>query len=106
MRWARRSISASASAAAPAGASAFYAILAGATLTGLAIVFSPIDPIKALVWSAVLNGVVAVPVIIALVVMGSSARVMGTLTLPWPLRLLNWCTALLMGAGTIGMIVL
>ena len=84
----------------------FYTILAAATLIGLAIVFSPLNPIKALIWSAIINGVVAVPVIVALVLMGSSARVMGKLVLPWPLRVLSWCTALLMGVGTIGMIVL
>ena len=47
----------------------FYTILAAATLIGLAIVFSPLNPIKALIWSAIINGVVAVPVIVALVLM-------------------------------------
>ena len=48
----------------------FYTILAAATLIELAIVFSPLNPIKALIWSAIINGVVAVPVIVALVLMG------------------------------------
>ena len=73
---------------------------------GLGIVFSPLDPIKALYWAAILNGVVAVPMIVAVVLIGSSPAVMGALVLPRTLRALGWCTAALMGAGTIGMLVL
>ena len=40
----------------------FYAIIALATLGGLALDFTPVDPIKALFWSAVINGVIAVPI--------------------------------------------
>jgi Mn2+/Fe2+ NRAMP family transporter len=46
----------------PMKAKAFYGAVATATLLGVLINFSPIDPIKALYWSAVLNGVVAMPV--------------------------------------------
>lgn len=85
-------------------ARAFYATLAGATLIGTAIVFSPIDPMKALFWSAVINGIVAAPLIAAMTVLGSQRSVMGTLVLPMWLRVLGWSTAGLMGAGTVAMI--
>ncbi len=86
-------------------ARAFYAFIAGATLVGTAIAFSPINPIKALFWSAVINGVVAAPLIVAMIVLGSLRSVMGDLVLPFWLRTLGWLTALLMAAGTVGMVV-
>jgi NRAMP (natural resistance-associated macrophage protein)-like metal ion transporter len=85
-------------------ARAFYATIAGATLIGTALAFSPLDPVKALFWSAVLNGVVAAPLIVALTVMGSLRSVMGVLVLPYWLRALGWLSAALMGAATIGML--
>jgi NRAMP (natural resistance-associated macrophage protein)-like metal ion transporter len=86
-------------------ARAFYAFIAGATLVGTAIVFSPIDPMKALFWSAVINGVVAGPLIAAITVLGSLRSVMGGLVLPMWLRALGWASAALMAAGTVGMVV-
>jgi NRAMP (natural resistance-associated macrophage protein)-like metal ion transporter len=85
-------------------ARAFYGFIAGATLIGTAIAFSPIDPIKALFWSAVINGAVAAPLIIAMVVLGSQASVMGSLVLPLWLRVLGWLTALLMACATAGIV--
>jgi NRAMP (natural resistance-associated macrophage protein)-like metal ion transporter len=84
----------------------FYGLIALATGIGAAIVFSPLDPIKALFWSAVMNGVVSAPMIAIMVVLGSKTEVMGTLVLPWPLKLLGWLTALLMGGSTVAMLVL
>jgi NRAMP (natural resistance-associated macrophage protein)-like metal ion transporter len=85
-------------------ARSFYAFIAGATLVGAVIVFSPIDPIQALFWSAVINGVVAGPLIAAMTVVASLGSVMGTLVLPTWLRVLGWATALLMVAGTVGLV--
>jgi NRAMP (natural resistance-associated macrophage protein)-like metal ion transporter len=84
----------------------FYGLIALATAIGAAIVFSPLDPIKALFWSAVINGVVSAPMIAIMVVLGSKPEVMGTLVLPWPLKLLGWLTAILMGGCTVAMLVL
>jgi NRAMP (natural resistance-associated macrophage protein)-like metal ion transporter len=86
-------------------ARAFYGAIAGATLVGAAIVFSPVDPMQALFWSAVINGVVAAPLIIAMIVLGSLRSVMGELVLPLWLRVLGWATAALMAAGTLAMVV-
>ncbi len=84
----------------------FYGLIALATAIGAAIVFSPINPIQALYWSAVINGAVSGPVIGVMVALGCSRAVMGALVLPWSLRVLGGLTALLMAACTIGMIVL
>jgi NRAMP (natural resistance-associated macrophage protein)-like metal ion transporter len=86
-------------------ARAFYATIAGATLIGTALSLSPLDPVKALFWSAVINGVVAAPLIVAMTVMGSLHSVMGSLVLPFWLRALGWLSAMLMGAATVGMLV-
>jgi len=86
-------------------ARAFYATIAGATLIGTALSLSPLDPVKALFWSAVINGVVAAPLIVAMTVMGSLHSVMGSLVLPFWLRALGWLSAMVMGAATVGMVV-
>lgn len=87
-------------------ARAFYAVIAAATLIGAGIVFLPIDPMRALFWSAVLNGAICGPMIAAMVVLGSSPHIMGSLTLPWGLRLVGWATAAVMVACTVAMLVL
>jgi NRAMP (natural resistance-associated macrophage protein)-like metal ion transporter len=90
----------------PHQARAFYAAIATATLLGVLIVFSPLDPIRALFWSAVVNGVAAAPIIVAMVVMGQRTDVMGELTLPAWLGVLGWAAAGLMAAATVAMLVL
>ena len=58
----------------PKQGKAFYATIAVAMLGGAALNFAPINPIKALFWSAVINGVVAVPVMAVMMLMGATAR--------------------------------
>jgi Mn2+/Fe2+ NRAMP family transporter len=60
-------------------ANGFYAIIVVATLAGTLLSFSPIDPMKALVWAAVINGVVAVPIMAAMMVLAGKPSVMGPL---------------------------
>src|SRR6185437_2608329 len=55
----------------------FYNVIAASTLAALAIQFSPISPMKALVWSAIINGVVAVPMLVVLILLVSKRSVMG-----------------------------
>ena len=57
----------------------FYAIIVGATFVGVLMDWSNISPIKALVWSAVLNGVAAVPIMAAMMMVASNRRIMGHL---------------------------
>jgi NRAMP (natural resistance-associated macrophage protein)-like metal ion transporter len=89
----------------PKQAKAFYLALAGATLVGILINFSPIDPIKALYWSAVINGVVAVPVMAIMMLMAANAKVMGKFTIPLAMRVIGWGATLVMLLAVIGMAV-
>jgi Mn2+/Fe2+ NRAMP family transporter len=61
----------------------FYSVITAATLLGIGIDFSPLDPIKALFWSAVINGFVAVPVMAAMMWVGSRRDQMGRFTVGW-----------------------
>ena len=90
----------------PREAKAFYATIAAATLGGAALSFTALDPIRALYWSAVINGVLAVPLMAIMVIMASSPRVMGRLTAPWWMVLVGGLTVLVMALATIGFLVL
>lgn len=74
----------------PGEAKAFYLVVAFATLIGVLLNFSDIDPIKALFWSAVINGIVAVPVMAMMMLMTRRPEIMGELPLPPGLRALGW----------------
>ena len=85
-------------------AKAFYATIAVATLVGAALNFTPIDPIKALFWSAVINGVIAAPVMAMIVLMASNERVMGEFVLSRGLKALGWIGTAVMVAAAFGLI--
>jgi NRAMP (natural resistance-associated macrophage protein)-like metal ion transporter len=77
----------------------FYAIIGIATMVGTALDFTPIDPMKALYWSAVVNGVVAVPIMAAMMTLVARESVMGAFTSSRRTRWLGWGgTALMAGA--------
>ena len=84
----------------------FYAIIAAAIGAGLGMLFLPIDPIQALIWSAVLNGVIVVPIIAAMLVVGARRDIMGRFVIAGWQRLLGWATFVVMGAASIAMVVL
>lgn len=88
----------------PKEAQAFYATLVVATVIGAIINFLPIDPIKALYWSAVINGIMVAPIITLMMLLASSKRVMGDFTLSLPLKLLGWVAAAVMGLCVFGLI--
>src|ERR1700731_67333 len=69
----------------PRDAKAFYGTISVATLIGVFINFIHLDPIKALFWAAVINGVVAVPLMVVIMIMAVQRQVMGPFTLPRPL---------------------
>jgi len=87
----------------PKHAKAFYLALAGATLVGILINFSPIDPIKALYWSAVINGIVAVPVMAIMMLMAANAKVMGKFTISPTMQTIGWVATMVMALAVIGM---
>lgn len=86
----------------PRDAKAFYGAVAVATLIGIGFNFVGIDPIKALFWSAVLNGVIAVPLMIVMMMMGRSPKIMGAFVLTPRLAAMGWlCTAVMAVAVTV-----
>jgi NRAMP (natural resistance-associated macrophage protein)-like metal ion transporter len=84
-------------------AKAFYAVLALAMLLGLALNFTKVDPIKALVWAAIINGVTAAPVMCFMMLLASRRQVMGNLTLPVYLNVLGWLGVAIMAVAAAGM---
>lgn len=90
-------------AAKPREAKAFYAVIAVSTLIGIAICFAPIDPMKALVWSAVVNCVIAVPIMFLMMRMASRKDIMGNFTIGRGLTLLGWSCAVAMALAVIAM---
>jgi NRAMP (natural resistance-associated macrophage protein)-like metal ion transporter len=81
----------------------FYSVIGAATLLGVAIDFSGLDPMRALVWSAVVNGVVAVPVIAAMMWVASRRDQMGQFRASKPLRWLGWAATAVMAAAVAAM---
>ncbi|HZT89932.1 MAG TPA: Nramp family divalent metal transporter [Stellaceae bacterium] len=82
-------------------AKAFYATIAFATLIGTGINFFSIDPMKALFWSAVINGFVAVPLMVVMMIMTMQPKVMGEFTLSRPLWVMGWLSTGAMGVTVI-----
>jgi NRAMP (natural resistance-associated macrophage protein)-like metal ion transporter len=83
----------------PKTAPQFYGIIVVATLVGVGLTFAPIDPIKALYWSAVINGVISIPIMAVMMLMASRTDVMGRLVIGHRLRVLGWlCTAVMAAA--------
>lgn len=87
----------------PGRAKLFYGAIATATLGGMIISFSPVDPIKMLYWSAVINGVVAVPLMVLIMLLASRRKTMGRLPVPAALKGLGWAATCVMGAAAIVM---
>lgn len=89
----------------PKEATAFYVVLAISGLLGIALNFTPIDPIKALYWSAVINGVLAAPVMVGLMVLARRTKVMGELTVKGWLYWLGWLSTAAMACCIIAMVI-
>jgi NRAMP (natural resistance-associated macrophage protein)-like metal ion transporter len=87
----------------PLDAKAFYGAIAAATLIGVLINFVNIDPIKALFWSAVINGVVAVPLMIVIMLMARQRRVMGSFIVPRALWAMGWLSTAAMTVAAAAM---
>ncbi len=87
----------------PKEARAFYWVIALSTLLGVGLNEVHLDPVKALFWSAVTNGVVAAPLMVMIMLMASRKKVMGTFTLSLRLKILGWGATLAMAAVSVGM---
>ena len=80
-------------------------MLAAAVLLGTALDFSPIDPIKALVWSAVINGVISAPIMVAIMLVATRRRIMGRFTASFSQQVLGWTGAAVMAVAAVAMLV-
>jgi Mn2+/Fe2+ NRAMP family transporter len=80
----------------PLRAKAFYGTIAMATVVGACINFTAIDPVKALFWSAVINGVVAVPIMVMMMLLAVRRDVMVAFRLGWSLKFLGWLATIVM----------
>ena len=87
----------------PREAKRFYGVLAAATIIGLGLNFMGLNPIRALFWSAVINGVVSTPLMVVTMLMSANRKVMGQFTLPRGLRVVGWIATLVMLAASIGL---
>jgi NRAMP (natural resistance-associated macrophage protein)-like metal ion transporter len=91
---------------APNEARAFYGAIAAATGAGVLLNFTPVDPIEALFWSAVVNGVIAVPIMGLMMLMATNPRVMGPFTIGPALTILGWLSTGVMALAAVGMFAL
>jgi NRAMP (natural resistance-associated macrophage protein)-like metal ion transporter len=89
----------------PARAPKFYLVIGGAMLVGLALDFAGLNPVKMLFWSAVLNGVLAPPLVVLVVMLTSDKKVMGTRVNTSTMKVLGWICAAVMTAAAVGMLV-
>ncbi len=83
----------------------FYGVIAVSVLAGLGIQYLPISPMKALFWSAVINGVVAVPLMAVIMLLISKKSVMGAYTASRSLVVLGWIATAVMGAAAVRMVI-
>ena len=89
----------------PRDARGFYATLAISVLAGLLIQYSPLNPMKALFYSAVINGVVAVPLMVVVILLASRKSVMGQFTAGRPLVIMGWVATAFMGCAALCMLI-
>ena len=81
----------------------FYGVVALATLGGVALCFSPVDPVKELFWSAVLNGVIAVPIMAVMMLLATQRKTMGDHVIGAKLKWLGWTATGVMAAVVVAM---
>ena len=89
----------------PAEAIGFYSVIAAAVLVGLALTWSSLDPIRALFWSAVVNGVISVPIMAATMVLARRKAQMGPFTAPMAQTVLGWIATGVMALAVAAMVV-
>jgi Mn2+/Fe2+ NRAMP family transporter len=83
----------------------FYVVIALAILVGVGLGFTPLDPIRALLWSAVANGVIVVPIMVAMMIMASRRSLMGRFTASRWQVVLGWSATAVMMAAAVAMFV-
>jgi NRAMP (natural resistance-associated macrophage protein)-like metal ion transporter len=89
----------------PRGAKKFYGVLGAAMVIGLVINYAGLDAVKMLFWSAVMNGMLAPPLILLVVLLTSDPQVMGDRVSSTVERVLGWATFAIMAAAAVGLLV-
>jgi NRAMP (natural resistance-associated macrophage protein)-like metal ion transporter len=87
----------------PRQAGRFYFTIGVATCIGIALTFAHINPMKALFWSAVINGIVAVPVMVIMMILTHNPKIMGKFILPPYLRWVGWLATVVMLFASLGL---
>jgi len=82
----------------------FYTLIALATLGGVALGFLGVDPIRALFWAAVINGIIAVPIMVIMMLLADDQKVMGKFTVTRHLKALGWLATGTMAAAVVAML--
>ena len=82
----------------------FYGVIAAATVGGVVLCFTPADPVKELFWSAVINGVIAVPIMVVMMLLATRRDTMGEHVIGTRLRWLGWLATAAMGATVAAML--
>ena len=83
----------------------FYGIITIATVGGVALNFTHLDPMRALVWSAEINGVIAVPIMVVMMLLASREDVMGRFVIRPRLQRLGWAATAVMAVTVVAMII-
>jgi NRAMP (natural resistance-associated macrophage protein)-like metal ion transporter len=86
----------------PEKAPKFYLVIAAATVIGLSLNFLGMNPIRALYWSAVINGIVAVPLMVMLMIMSANIKIVGKFPLTRYLRTMGWIATAVMLIASLG----
>ena len=81
----------------------FYGMIGIATIGGVALTFTHLDPVRALVWSAEINGIIAVPIMAIMMILASRADVMGSFVIRPRLRRLGWAATAVMAVTVVAM---
>jgi len=89
----------------PTDAQGFYGIIALSVMAGLVIQYTPISPMKALFWSAVINGVIAVPLMAVILLLATKKSIMGDYTASRPIIWLGWIATVVMGIAALCMLI-
>ncbi len=81
----------------------FYGIIAVATIGGVVLNFTRLDPMRALIWSAVINGVIAVPIMVVMMLLAAREDIMGRFVIRFRLRQLGWAATAVMAITVVAM---
>jgi Mn2+/Fe2+ NRAMP family transporter len=90
---------------APLRGARFYGIIAAATMVGVGLGFTRLDPIKALFYAAVINGVISPPIMVVMMRMASNTKIMGEFVVTRRLRILGWVATTVMAVAVAAMFI-